>query len=381
MIKSIIKYTIGLVIIALLGFAFYKKVYIPKTTYQTLKPTIGDLKVTVKGIGNMGALDIYNITAQTGGKIIKLLTDSGKWVKKGDLLITIDGVDINTQLDIAKANLSKAKDELKATQSELKNQKAQKYLLYLTYKRYKKLKEQEFVSISEYDKAKANYQSIEATILATKNRIKSAQKSITIAQKNIEVLIEKISRLNVYSPIDGYVIEKNAQIAQTVLPSQSILKIVDPKTLWIVTKIDERISSQIKLNQKATIVLRSQPNKEYTGFVKRIDIMSDAVTLEKEVDIAFDITPKPFSMNEQAEVQIAIKEYKQVIKIPAKVVVQQNGKLGIWLVNKNHATFKAIEKIAQNNNEIAVSNIDKEAQIIIPNPNKKPLKEGMKIHL
>ena len=381
MIKSIIKYTIGLVIIALLGFAFYKKVYIPKTTYQILKPTIGDLKVTVKGIGNMGALDIYNITAQTGGKIIKLLTDSGKWVKKGDLLITIDGVDINTQLDIAKANLSKAKDELKATQSELKNQKAQKDLLHLTYKRYKKLKEQEFVSVSEYDKAKANYQSIEATILATKNRIKSAQKSITIAQKNIEVLIEKISRLNVYSPIDGYVIEKNAQIAQTVLPSQSILKIVDPKTLWIVTKIDERISSQIKLNQKATIILRSQPNKEYTGFVKRIDIMSDAVTLEKEIDIAFDITPKPFSMNEQAKVQIDVRDYKEVIKIPAKVVVQQNGKLGVWLVNKNRATFKAIEKIAQNDNEIAVSNIDKEAQIIIPNPNKKPLKEGMKIHL
>jgi len=381
MIKSIIKYTIGLVIIALSGFAFYKKVYIPKTTYQTLHPTIGDLQVTVKGIGNMGALDIYNITAQTGGKIIKLLTDSGKWVKKGDLLITIDGVDIATQVDIAKANLSKAKDEVKATQSELKNQKAQKDLLYLTYKRYKKLKEQEYVSISEYDKAKANYQSIEATIIAAKNRIKSAQKSITIAQKNIEVLVEKISRLNVYSPINGYVIEKNAQIAQTVLPSQPILKIVDPKTLWIVTKIDERISSEIKLNQKATTVLRSQPNKEYTGFVKRIDVISDAVTLEREVDIAFDTIPKPFYMNEQAEVQIAIKEYKEVVKIPAKVVVQQNGKLGVWLANKNHASFKIIEKIAQNDNEMAVSNIKEEARIIIPNPNKKPLKEGMKIHL
>ena len=379
MIKTILKYLIGLGIIALFGGLFYKKVYVPKTTYEQIHPTQGALEERVRAIGNLGALKIYNITAQTGGKILKLLTDSGEWVKKGDLLLTIDGVDLSTQLEIAKANLSKAKFEYEASKNELRNQKAQRELLYKTYQRYRRLKDQAFVSLSEYDKAKANYQSIEASLVATKNHIDSAKELIAIAQKNIEALQEKMARLNVYAPVDGYVIARNAEQAQTVLPSQVILQIVDPQSLWIIAKVDERISSQIALGQKATITLRSQPDKHYTGLVKRLDAMSDAVTLEREVDVSFDKIPTPFYINEQAEVKIVVKSYPNVVKIPAKVVVQERGVLGVWLHQGNHAQFKAIEKIAQSDQEVAVSNLTLEDQILLPDPHKKPLKDGMRV--
>jgi len=377
MIKSILKYVIGLGVLAVAGTLFYKKVYIPKTTYDEIRPTRGDLQERVRAIGNLGALKIYSITAQTGGKITQLLTDSGKWVKKGDLLLSIDGVDLETQIKSAKANLEKARFEFKATQNELNNQKAQERLLHKTYLRYQRLKEQEFVSLSEYDKAKANYDSIKASILATENHIHGAKASMEIAKKSIEALQEKISRLQVYSPVDGYVIER--EVAQTVLPSQPILKIVDPKSLWIVAKVDERISSQIALGQKASITFRSQADKSYQGSVKRLDAMSDAVTLEREVDVGFETIPTPFYINEQAEVNIVVKSYKDVVKIPAKVVLQERGVLGVWLHQGDHATFKAIEKIAQSNEEVAVANLDLNDRILLPDPHKKPLKDGMRV--
>ena len=191
----------------------------------------------------------------------------------------------------------------------------------------------------------------------------------------------KIDRLKVYAPIDGYVISKEAEIAQNVLPSTSILKLVDPKTLWVQTKIDERISSQIELNQKATITLRSQPEKTYKGVVRRIVSMSDSVTLEREVDIAFESIPEPFYINEQAEVKVAVNNYSGIVKIPTTVTVQKNGKLGVWLVEENRAKFQEIQKIAQSDSEIGISNIDENTKIIVPDANKKPLSNGMKIHL
>ncbi len=375
-----IKYTISLIIILGLGTIFYNKVYIPKTTFEMISPTIGNLKVTIKGIGNVGAKDIYAITAQTGGKILQINTDQGQWVKKGSLLIVMDGVDLPQQLEVAKATLEKARYDIKAAMNELTNLKAQSELLETTYQRYTKLKEQKFASQAEYDKAKTDFESIKASISTTKSRIESAKATRKIAQKSVEVIEAKIARLKVYAPIDGYVISKEAEVAQDVAPSTPILKIVDATTLWVEAKIDERISSNIKVGQSASIVLRSQEGITYPGVVKRIDAMSDAVTLQREVDIAFNSLPTPFFINEQAQVSIDIKVFKNVVKIPSTVVVQNGGKLGVWTAKEDHAYFKAIEMIAQNDTEIAVKNLGVDTEILLSAKNKKTLKNGMKIH-
>lgn len=379
--NNFIKYSIAILVIALLAGIFYIKVYIPKTTFTTIQPTLGELHVSVRGIGNVSALNIYSITAQTGGKILEILTDDGKWVKKDDLLVVMDGVDLPQQLEVAKANFRKSQFEEMALQSELNNQKAQKALLQITYNRYERLKEQGFASASEYDKANAELKSIDASIKATVSRIDSAKAAVVVASKNIDALHVKIDRLKVYAPVDGYVISKEAEVAQNVLPSTAILKIVDPTTLWVQAKIDERISAQIELNQKATITLRSQPDKIYEGVVKRIGAMSDNVTLEREIYIAFEHIPEPFYINEQAEVNIDVKTYTNIIKVPLKVIVEKNGKIGMWIAKDNHAHFLNIEKIAQNNSEIAISNVDENTQIIVPDTAEKPLSENMKINL
>lgn len=376
-----IKYFIIVIIITLLGTLFYNKVYIPKTTFETLSPTVGDLSVSISGIGNVGAKDIYSITAQTGGKVLVINTDIGEWVQKGDLLVVMDGVDLVEQLEVAKATRQKSKYDIKASQEELMSLESQKRLLEITYNRYAKLKEQKFASQAEYDKAKTDLDGINANINATKARIGSTKASEQVAEKNIDVIEAKIARLKVFAPVDGYVIEKSVEVAQNVLPSTPILKIVDTKTLWVETKIDERISSSIKLGQSATITLRSQPNKQYEGVVKRVHVVSDAVTLEREVDVAFVNTPKPFYINEQSEVSINIQTLSNVLKVPTKVVVQNSGKLGVWIVKDGNAYFKGIEKIAQDENEVAVKNITKDITILVPDASKKALKDGMKIHL
>jgi multidrug efflux pump subunit AcrA (membrane-fusion protein) len=154
--KKIAKYMLILIIVGFGGFMLYSKIYIPKITYRTILPKNGSLDVTVFGIGMVGAKNIYTINAQMGGKILSILTDEGLWVKKGDLLVTVDSVDLPSQLESAKEFVKKARFELEASQKNLLNQKAQKSLALSTYKRYKNLKAQSFVSQAEYDKTKAD---------------------------------------------------------------------------------------------------------------------------------------------------------------------------------------------------------------------------------
>ncbi len=375
------KYIITVVTVGALGTLFYNKVYIPKTTYKVVSPNVGDLSVKIRGIGNVSAEDIYSITAQTGGKILALYTDEGEWVKKGSLLVEMDGVDLPEQLEVMQATLKKSEYDISALQDELLNQESQKKLLKITYNRYAKLKKQKFASDAEYDKAKTDLDSINASISATKSRIGSAKAASNIAAKNVDVIKAKLARLKVYAPIDGYIISKSAEVAQSVLPATPIFRLVDASTLWVEAKVDERVSKEIKVGQSVTIGLRSQPSKTYAGVVKRVKAMSDAVTLEREIDVAFVKTPKPFYINEQAEVKIAIKKLNSVVKIPLKLIVQEAGAMGVWVAKNEHAQFVKLEEVGHSDDAVAVKNFDKASKILVPNPKKKPLSNGMKIHL
>ena len=53
-----VKYLLIALLLMAGGTLFYKKVYIPKTTYETAVSTKGDLSVEVYGIGNVGAKNI-----------------------------------------------------------------------------------------------------------------------------------------------------------------------------------------------------------------------------------------------------------------------------------------------------------------------------------
>jgi RND family efflux transporter MFP subunit len=379
--NKILKYTIILIILAVGGFVFYNKVYVVKTTYKTISPTIGDLDVKVFGVGNVDAKDIYSINAQTGGKIVSIFSDEGLWVKKDDLLVVIDPVDMPEALQEMQINVKKAKSELNALKKESQSLKAQKKLAKITFDRYENLLKQSFASQSEYDKAKTDLDALDAQLEATIARIESSEIEVQRANKSVESLKTKLSRYKIYAPVDGYVISKDAQVAQSVTSSFSILKIVDPKTLWIKAYIDERISADVRVGQKAHINLRSQSDKLFEGYVKRIVAQSDAVTQEREINIAFNKVPIPFYINEQARVSVNVRTIKNVLKVPLNTLKTQNKKEGVWILKDDKAYFKALDIQAKSDNEAAVmSGLDKNDIVLIPDSTKKPLSEGMRIH-
>lgn len=375
-----LKYIIIVLFITALGALFYNKVYVVKSTFELTKPSYGDLLVGVKGIGNVSAKDIYEITAQSGGKIEEIYFDEGEWVKKGELLLKIDPLDLPMLLEQAEASLKKAKMQQNALTSTKESLKAQKELLGLTHERYKKLLGQKFVTQAEYDKAKSDLDNITAQMSAVDAEISSATYEAEAAQKNIEAINTKLSSLNIYSPTDGYITLKNAQKAQYVLPSLTIFKIVDPKTLWVEASIDERAAKDISLGQLSSIKLRSAPKTSFRGEVARIFAMSDLVTLERKVAVKFDEIPKPFYMNEQAEINIMTQKYENVLKIPLGLLRTNGGKKGVWVAKGDRAAFREVEILAKNNDEAAIlRGIASDEELIIDAADKKPLRDGMKI--
>jgi len=372
---------IGISTLFFLGGAafFYTKVYIPKSTYEVYYASKGTTAVEVFGIGQLDAKDIYPVGTSTGGKILTVETDQGRHIKKDDLIATLDPVDLNKKLDTVKVSLKRAKIDLESAKQELMIAKEQNDLSQSTYKKDLQVYKVKGISRLAYEKSKT-------AMLTSKTQVALAQSKVafmTIRLQEIENDIEgtekRLAQLMVTSPIDGYVIEKAVQPGQSVPPAFALVKIVDPKTLWIKAWIDERISGKVKVGQKAKIVLRSRETLSYNGVVRRIAAVSDPVTQEREVDVGFEKIPEPFYINEQAEVLITVETFKGLYKVPLRYLTS---KKGIWIRENGQAHFKVLSIVAEDGEFAGVlEGVDEETEILIPDEKKKPLFEGSTISI
>ena len=377
--KKYLKYLIGIAVVLVIGFVFYKKVYIPKHTFKVVTPTKGNIPVEINGIGNVGAKNIYKIGVLYGGKVYDFNLQAGDEVKKGEVVAKIDSVDLINQINAQKALIEKLKEDIKALKNEKKSAEVNyKYQLDV-FKKNAKLYKLHSISDLEFEKYKTAKDTAKIKISTLENNIKALNKQIAQTKENIKGLEKRLKFYTIISPVSGYVTKKIAVNHQVLPPNYTLIEVVNPKDVWVKTYIDTRISGDVKIGDKAIIKLRSS-NKRYEGKVVDINPMNNPITYEREIDVKFNKVPIPFYMEEQAKVWIKIKNLKNVIKIPAKAIVFYNEKEGVWVVRNNKVFFKPIQILTRYKNEAGVRGINIDDKIVIPNPKKAPLKNGMRIY-
>ena len=366
-------------ILAIVGFGFYNKVYIPKHTFEVTQATKGDIDVVVNGIGNVDAQNIYKIGSLYGGQINSFDIKQGQHINKGDLIANINSVDLSNKIDEQKALIQKLQSDINSLKVDKQSAKVNfNYQLEL-FKKNEKLFKTHSISSLDYQKYLTLKDTAKLKIDTISSKIVSLQNQIKQIQANINGLEKRLSLYKIVAPISGYVTKKLVTNYQIIMPNQTLIEITNPKDVWVATYIDTRQSGKVKIGDKATIKLQSS-DKKYDGYVVNINPINNPVTYEREIDVAFKNLPIPFYLQEQAKVNIAINSLKNVIKLPTKALTISNQKDGVWVLKDEKATFVPLKIITYKNDIVAVSGIDETSKIIIPNPNKKPLTNGMKIY-
>ena len=377
--KRVIRYTIYVLIIVIVGFGFYKKVYIPKHTFATVRATKGSINIKVNGVGNVGARDIYKIGSLYGGKILDFSVQEGEYIKKDALIANIDSVDLVDKIDEQKALKSKLLNDINSLKVDRQSAKVNFDYQNELFKKNKKLYKLHSISsldyqkyLTEKDTAKLRIQSVDAHIASLKDQISQVIAGISGLEK-------KLAHYVIKSPVDGYITKKLAVNYQIIMPNQTLLELVNPKDIWIQTYIDTRMSGKVKIGDSASIKLRSS-DKIYRGKVVNINPVNNPITYEREIDIAFDNLPIPFYMEEQAIVKIEIKTLKNVVKVPTKALAIYKEQNGVWILKGDKVNFKPLKIIAYENKTAGVEGLNTDEKLVIPDPKKKSLSNGMKIY-
>lgn len=210
----------------------------------------GDLRATVSATGALSALRTVLVGTQVSGQVAELHADFNDRVTKGQLLARIDPTLQRQAVQDAEANLQKATAQLLQARQE--------------YDRSQALYAQAVITGTEFDTARLNRSVAEAGA-------RSAQIALDKAKQNL-------SLTNIYSPINGVVVERDVDVGQTVAASlsapQLFLLAQDLSHMQILAAVDESDIGSIKDGQQAQFTVQTYPGRPFTGTVAQVRLQS-----------------------------------------------------------------------------------------------------------
>ena len=248
--KKTIKWIVILGIIAVVLAVFFivrgKKSGNKELVIRTHVVTNYTVENTVTATGTIEPVETVEVGTQVSGKVVTIYVDFNSEVKKGDLLAELDKLTLNESLSRAQANLTSAESQLKYAK--------------LSFERTQQLYDAKAATLADYE--------------AAQNTYTQAQMSMKNAQAQYDQAKVDLSYADIYSPIDGVVLDRAVEVGQTVAASFSTPTLFtlanDLTRMQVEANVDEADIGQVKLNQRVTFTVDAYPDDVFSGTVNQI---------------------------------------------------------------------------------------------------------------
>jgi len=212
------------------------------------------------------------ITSRFMGFVTEVKVSEGDFVKKGDLLYTIDSKEIDSALTQVQLGISQAQLSLQMYQNQWTNVK-------LNLERHKRLLAKDMVSKFEVENLALAEQNLA-------NMIAIAKKQVVQAQAQLAEVKNQYRYLNIQAPNNGVIVNKNIKVGEMAMPGMPAIILSDLGNLKISAEIAENDLSRIKHGSKVTINIESQGIKTI-GRISAIIPSSNPMTHTFKIKVSF----------------------------------------------------------------------------------------------
>jgi membrane fusion protein, multidrug efflux system len=162
-----------------------------------------DVPLELQVIGNAEAYSTVSVRAQVTGPLVKVHFTEGEFVKKGDLLFTIDPLPFEAALREAEANLLKSEAQLAQARATLKRDQAQATYAKAQADRYSGLMKEGIFAKDQTEQVQASADAALESVRADEASIKSAEASIVAGRATVDSMRIQLSYTTIRSPVDG----------------------------------------------------------------------------------------------------------------------------------------------------------------------------------
>ncbi|MGB7989532.1 MAG: efflux RND transporter periplasmic adaptor subunit [Candidatus Methylophosphatis roskildensis] len=310
----------------------------------TAKAGASSLENAVFGIGTTEARRSYQIGPTVASRVKRVWVDVGESVHSGQLLAEMDPVDLDERSLAAAAAMARARHNVDAASAQLRDAQARQQVASRNAQRYAALGEKSFFSRSAVEAKQQEAESARAASTAAAAQLEAARLDLARLSAERAAMDKQRANIRLHAPEAGIVTSRDAEPGSTLIAGQSVVRLVDPHSVWVKTRVDQARAGDIRAGQPARILLRSRPGQPLAGKVARVEIDSDSVTEERIVQVAFDPLPQVFSLGELAEVTIVTAHAADVLAVPNAAVHIRGESAGVWRIDGSGIEFVPIRK-------------------------------------
>ncbi len=275
----------------------------------TLAAAVDDVQVVVREVGTVEPEVKVEVKSNLSGRVVDLPVRAGDVVKKGQLIARIEP-DVNQA-----QNLLAVRNQDESATINLEDAKQD-------YEAKRKLFENGLISVEVNREAETRYRQAQQALDEARDRIGLVEASgIPIGDNPRQVV-------NIFSPMDGVVIERPVELGETVTGSGSfnagtvISTVADLGTMLVKAGVNEVDIGKIHLGQKARVTLDAFPRVLFNGTISRI---APAARLDDQVkvfdvEIALEKLGVELRTGMTANLEIRGEIREQVLTVPVESV-------------------------------------------------------------
>jgi HlyD family secretion protein len=343
LLRKILLAALGIALVAVFFWVATHSGPLAPIKITVTKVTKGEITPALFGIGNVEARRDYLIGPTVAGRVRRVLVDVGDSVKVGQLVAEMDPVDLDERVSSTVAAVSRARSLVATAEAQVQEVKSRRELAVVEARRYAQLGKQEFVSNSVVDSKLLEQKTVEAQLAAAEAGLNAARKDQRRLEADREGLKQQRANVRLIAPTDGVITARDAEPGSTVVAGQSVLKLIEPSSLWIKVRFDQARSTGLRTDLPAEIELRSQRKISLAGKVARMELLSDSVTEERMAHITFNQLPEGVAVGEMADVKVKLPVVHDVLIIPNASLRLNGAQLGVWIHDNGHLRFTSVK--------------------------------------
>jgi HlyD family secretion protein len=306
------KIILTLIVLAAIGggtAAYYLRKGVPEPVVTTQPLTRGDIAEVVSATGTLKAVETVDVGTQVSGVVEEMSVDFNDIVKKGQVIARLDPSIIQTQIEQALANVTRAEADLDRLRVNLADAERK-------YEQAKMMFDKQLIPRDQLQTAELNVKTQES-------QIKSSEAGLVQSRSQLNTQRVNLGHTVIRAPIDGIVISRNVNQGQTVAASMNapVLYVLaaDLTKMEVVANIDESEIGRMRPGQPVTFRVDAHPTEVFRGTVRQVQLQPATVQNVVTYSTVISVPNPDYKLKPgmTANVTIEIARKNNVLRAPA----------------------------------------------------------------
>ncbi|MEE4311717.1 MAG: efflux RND transporter periplasmic adaptor subunit [candidate division KSB1 bacterium] len=284
----------------------------------------GDISSYILLSSNLETEKMADVYSRVQGLVDKIYVEEGHYVKKGQVLMSLEAHEYALAEERAHVNYQQKKN---------------------AFERIDKMYNKELLSKEEYEQAK---------FTADGARIEWEQ-----AKLNLDFT-------RITAPISGFIAERLRRLGDRIQPIDKLFTVINTDEMIAVVYVPEKEIETISKGQQAFITSTHLKSRQFTGWVKRVSPAVDPQSGTFKVTIGVRNMDNRLRPGMFVNTHIITSTHESTILIPKSAIVYENENMNVYVVRDSLAHKITINPGFQDYEKVeSLSDIDEGEKVIV----------------